>query len=83
MASLRSMGQRKRCVAYILHHFQSSNSAPSGSDVIHFDVLGSHVVVLHSIKAANELLDKRSSIYSDRSVNRCRRLFLSAIDAVV
>ncbi|KAI9445986.1 cytochrome P450 [Lactarius indigo] len=37
-----------------------------GSDVIHVDVMGSHIVILNSIKAANELLEKRSSIYSDR-----------------
>jgi hypothetical protein len=37
-----------------------------GSDVIHIDILGSHIVILNSIKSANELLEKRSSIYSDR-----------------
>ncbi|KAH8998282.1 cytochrome P450 [Lactarius hatsudake] len=37
-----------------------------GSDIIHADVIGSHIVILNSIKAANELLEKRSSIYSDR-----------------
>ncbi|EIM84309.1 cytochrome P450 [Stereum hirsutum FP-91666 SS1] len=37
-----------------------------GSDLIHFDVLGTDIVVLRSLKAASELLDKRSSIYSDR-----------------
>jgi hypothetical protein len=38
----------------------------SGSDVIHVDVMGSHIVILNSMKSANELLEKRSSIYSDR-----------------
>lgn len=37
-----------------------------GSDVVHVDVLGTHMVMVNSIKAANELFDKRSSIYSDR-----------------
>ncbi|KAI0295324.1 CyP450 monooxygenase [Multifurca ochricompacta] len=41
-------------------------SEESGSDVVHADVLGSHIIILNSAKAANELLDKRSSIYSDR-----------------
>ena len=38
----------------------------SGSDIVHAEVMGSHIVILNSIKAANELLEKRSSIYSDR-----------------
>ena len=38
----------------------------SGSDVLHVDVLGTHIVILNSAKAANELLEKRSSLYSDR-----------------
>ena len=37
-----------------------------GSDIIHVDVMGHHVVILNSIKSANELLEKRSAIYSDR-----------------
>ncbi|KAH9038272.1 cytochrome P450 [Lactarius hengduanensis] len=41
-----------------------------GSDVIHADVMGSHIVIINSMKAANELLEKRSSIYSDRTATR-------------
>ncbi|KAI0295320.1 cytochrome P450 [Multifurca ochricompacta] len=37
-----------------------------GSDIIHVDVMGSHMIVLNSAKGTGELLDKRSSIYSDR-----------------
>ena len=37
-----------------------------GSDLLHVDVLGTHIVVINSVKAANELLEKRSSVYSDR-----------------
>ncbi|KAI0279444.1 cytochrome P450 [Russula aff. rugulosa BPL654] len=37
-----------------------------GSDIIHTDMMGSHVFILNSIKAAHDLLDKRSTIYSDR-----------------
>ena len=48
------------------HPVASPTRVPSGSDVVHVDVLGSHIVILNSIKAANDLLDKRSSIYSDR-----------------
>jgi hypothetical protein len=36
------------------------------SDVLHVDVLGTHIVIINSVKAANELLEKRSSVYSDR-----------------
>lgn len=43
----------------------------SGSDVVHVDVLGTHMVIVNSTKAANELFDKRSSIYSDRYFKRC------------
>jgi hypothetical protein len=35
-------------------------------DVIYFNALGKSIVVLNSVEAAVELLDKRSSIYSDR-----------------
>ncbi|KAJ7625728.1 hypothetical protein FB45DRAFT_750396, partial [Roridomyces roridus] len=36
------------------------------SDIIHLDLAGKSVVVLCSYDAAEGLLDKRSSIYSDR-----------------
>jgi hypothetical protein len=47
-------------------HLVPANWPMSGSDIIHADILGSHFVILNSIKAANDLLEKRSSIYSDR-----------------
>ncbi|KAG9098356.1 hypothetical protein FRC07_010657, partial [Ceratobasidium sp. 392] len=36
------------------------------SDIVHAEVLGRHIVVLNSIESAVDLLDKRSSNYSDR-----------------
>ncbi|KAF5331757.1 hypothetical protein D9758_016638 [Tetrapyrgos nigripes] len=36
------------------------------SDVLHIDILGDHTVVLNSAKAAEELLERRSGIYSSR-----------------
>ncbi|THU91997.1 cytochrome P450 [Dendrothele bispora CBS 962.96] len=36
------------------------------SDVVHINVLGDHTVVLNSVKATNELLEKRSALYSGR-----------------
>lgn len=36
------------------------------SDIIHLNAMGTSIVVLSSLEAAEDLLDKRSSIYSDR-----------------
>ncbi|KAI9432002.1 cytochrome P450 [Lactarius indigo] len=60
VGNLFSMPSREEWVTY------KKWSEKYGSDVIHVDVMGSHIVILNSIKSANELLDKRSSIYSDR-----------------
>ncbi|OCH85714.1 cytochrome P450 [Obba rivulosa] len=38
----------------------------AGSDVICLKTMGTHIVVLNSLAAIDELLEKRSSIYSDR-----------------
>ena len=46
------------------------------SDIIGLNVLGSNIVVLDTLEAANDLLDKRSTLYSGRSVLHCTR-FLS------
>ncbi|KAG1756030.1 cytochrome P450 [Suillus lakei] len=37
-------------------------------DISHVEVLGQHTVVLNSVKTAMDMLDKKSSIYSDRPV---------------
>jgi hypothetical protein len=47
-------------------HLVPANWHLSGSDIIHADIMGSHIIILNSMKVANELLEKRSSIYSDR-----------------
>ncbi|KAH9038268.1 cytochrome P450 [Lactarius hengduanensis] len=60
VGNLFSMPSREEWVTY------RKWSEELGSDIIHANVMGSHIVILNSIKAANELLDKRSSIYSDR-----------------
>ncbi|KAL6246440.1 hypothetical protein RBB50_006676 [Rhinocladiella similis] len=36
------------------------------SDIVYFNVLGNHMIVLNSQKAANEILDKRGANYQDR-----------------
>lgn len=38
----------------------------SGSDVLRLNVIGMNLIVLNTMEAAVDLLDKRSSIYSDR-----------------
>jgi len=41
-------------------------NAGSDSDVLYFNILGQPVVVLNSVQAAVDLLDKRGSNYCDR-----------------
>ncbi|KAJ6512839.1 cytochrome P450 [Mycena sanguinolenta] len=36
------------------------------SDIVHASVLGQHIVVLNSVKAATELFEKRAQLYSSR-----------------
>lgn len=42
-----------------------SNGHPG--DVIYLEALGQKIIVLNSIQAAEDLLERRSAIYSDRS----------------
>ena len=35
-------------------------------DIVHLNILGQHIVILNSVKATRDLLDRRSAIYSDR-----------------
>ena len=35
-------------------------------DITHFEIFGKHIVVLNTLHADQELLDKRSRVYSDR-----------------
>ncbi|EKM54957.1 uncharacterized protein PHACADRAFT_208499 [Phanerochaete carnosa HHB-10118-sp] len=37
-----------------------------GSDVIHLNLVGTHLIVLNSLQSCTDLLEKRSNIYSDR-----------------
>ncbi len=38
----------------------------SSGDVIHLKILGRNIIVLNSVQAATDLLEKRSGLYSDR-----------------
>ncbi|KAI0247644.1 hypothetical protein BJV78DRAFT_1132839, partial [Lactifluus subvellereus] len=40
-------------------------------DIVHAELFGMHLAALNSEKATKDLLEKRSSIYSDRFVGRC------------
>lgn len=42
--------------------------AHSGSDVVGLSALGNNIVVINTMKAATDLFEKRSSMYSDRCV---------------
>ncbi|KAG1850378.1 cytochrome P450 [Suillus subalutaceus] len=37
-------------------------------DILHIEVLGQHIVVLNSLKTAMDMLDNKSTIYSDRPI---------------
>ena len=37
-------------------------------DLVHASALGQHIIVVNSVKTANELFEKKSHIYSDRPV---------------
>ena len=39
---------------------------PYVGDITHFEIFGKNIVVLNTLHAAQELLDKRSRVYSDR-----------------
>lgn len=41
-----------------------------GTDILHVPVMGTNIIVLDSPEAVLELMERRSSIYSDRCVDR-------------
>ena len=54
-----------RLVRHVTSHSDADARAVE-SDVLHFTLLGKHIVVLNSKEAVHELLDVRSGKYSDR-----------------
>lgn len=54
---LSSIPSRRQRTSYLHHH---------PGDIIYLEVVGQPLVILNSANAAKDLLDKRSSIYSDR-----------------
>ncbi|KZT23374.1 cytochrome P450 [Neolentinus lepideus HHB14362 ss-1] len=37
-------------------------------DIIHLNILGQHIVIINSVKVANDLFEKRANIYSDKPI---------------
>ena len=35
-------------------------------DVVHLEIFGKHMIILNTFEAAQDLMEKRSAIYSDR-----------------
>lgn len=52
------------CLQHLDHHCRPLTVLLG--DVVHLSVFGQHIVLLGSLEAAVELLDKRSSNYSDK-----------------
>lgn len=57
--------------------FESSRTF--AGDVMYLDVLGRKLLILDSLQAINDLLDKRSAIYSDRPEMAVFNLFVLSI----
>ncbi|KAF9061653.1 cytochrome P450 [Rhodocollybia butyracea] len=60
IGNLFDLPKRDEWVAY------KEMSSKYNSDIIHLNVFGSSIVVVNSLEVAQDLFDKRSSIYSDR-----------------
>ena len=50
----------------VISHFAILIDVYYSGDVVYLNVLGQPMVVLNSLQAAQDLLDKRSANYSDR-----------------
>lgn len=46
-------------------------------DIVHASAFGSHVVVINSLKMADELFERRAPLYSDRPVVPIAELYAS------
>ncbi|KAG6378884.1 cytochrome P450 [Boletus reticuloceps] len=66
LAHLYRMGPEIWQVTYILSY---PSALPSFlGDISHVEVLGQHIIILNNVNVAMEMLDKKSSSYSDRPV---------------
>ncbi|KAF4620900.1 hypothetical protein D9613_001211 [Agrocybe pediades] len=62
IANLLDMPQKSAPTAYL------DMGKKYNSDIIHLEVMGYHFVILNKLEDAEELLEKRAKIYSDRPV---------------
>jgi len=46
-----------------------TDNALKGTDILHVPVLGTNIIVLDTTEAVMELMERRSSIYSDRYIH--------------
>lgn len=66
MGDIRSLAENLRYIFKILASFIRLTSFRFSGNVVQFNFFGQTVIVLNSREAAIDLLEKRSSIYSDR-----------------
>ena len=66
MACVQEALERIRYVVVYTSQYLEDTEASSAGSLIHFSGLGTSVLSVNSYQAANELLDKKGSIYSDR-----------------
>jgi len=59
-------GRELQWVNYPCRTFCALISASLDSDVVHLNLLGADHIILNSNEAITDLLDKRSTLYSDR-----------------
>ncbi|KAK7453293.1 hypothetical protein VKT23_011968 [Stygiomarasmius scandens] len=59
-----AISRRKAGTHQWAHYLELSRKYQS--DVVHIDILGDHIIILNSVKATNEILEKRSGLYSSR-----------------
>lgn len=67
--------QNLRYVPQVYSNFLPRLRFPAASDTVSISVPGMQIVVLNSFKAATDLLEKKSQIYSDRPPSILTRLY--------
>ena len=69
MGDIRGIQSRLRSVFFVVGGVYNSRHS-SDSDLIRLNVFGSNILIVNSLAAASDLLDKRSATYSDRYVEQ-------------
>lgn len=66
MGGLQRIVQEIRYVVVVISHDSYFTYTHVSGDVLHLRLFGQHIIVLGSAEVAFELLEKRSTQYSDR-----------------